>query len=85
MVDLSGNPESGGPIEHGFSNWVFIVPALITATLVGMHTWPAAALQLSFSLNCTIIIKCIKWNDMYSYRCQLQCKDVCIYVINDKN
>ncbi|CAG2162499.1 unnamed protein product [Oppiella nova] len=35
MVDLSGNPESGGPIEHGFSNWVFIVPALITATLVG--------------------------------------------------
>jgi len=35
MVDLSGNAESGGPIEHGFSNWVFVVPALITASLVG--------------------------------------------------
>jgi hypothetical protein len=35
MVDLSGSAESGGPIEHGFSNWVFIVPALITIGLIG--------------------------------------------------
>lgn len=33
MVDLSGGPE--GPIEHGFSNAVFIFPALIVVGLSG--------------------------------------------------
>jgi len=33
MVDLSGGgPE--GPIEHQFSNWVFVLPALITVALI---------------------------------------------------
>lgn len=31
MVDLSGGPE--GPIQHGFSNSVFIVPAIIVVGL----------------------------------------------------
>ncbi|XP_015608275.1 uncharacterized protein LOC107274050 isoform X2 [Cephus cinctus] len=31
MVDLSGGPE--GPIEHGFSNEVFIIPAAIVIGL----------------------------------------------------
>ena len=31
MVDLSGGQD--GPIEHGFSNSVFIVPAIIIITL----------------------------------------------------
>ena len=35
MVDLSGGPDSGGPIEHGFSNWVFVVPAIIIIGLIG--------------------------------------------------
>ena len=33
MVDLGGGPE--GPIEHGFSNKVFILPALIVVSLSG--------------------------------------------------
>ncbi|KAK3930222.1 Protein orai-2 [Frankliniella fusca] len=33
MVDLSGGPE--GPIEHGFSNSVFIVPAIVVIGLTG--------------------------------------------------
>lgn len=33
MVDLSGGQD--GPIEHGFSNSVFIVPAIIFVTLSG--------------------------------------------------
>ncbi|XP_016840467.1 uncharacterized protein LOC100119605 isoform X2 [Nasonia vitripennis] len=31
MVDLSGGPE--GPIEHGFSNGVFVIPAVIVISL----------------------------------------------------
>lgn len=38
MVDLTGGgPE--GPIEHGFNNWVFIVPAIITVTLISFFTY----------------------------------------------
>jgi hypothetical protein len=33
MVDLSG---SGGALEHGFDNKVFIVPAFIIVAIVGM-------------------------------------------------
>ncbi|RWS10545.1 hypothetical protein B4U79_03769 [Dinothrombium tinctorium] len=33
MVDLSGGgPE--GPIEHRFSNWIFVPPAIITVALI---------------------------------------------------
>ncbi|XP_076322827.1 uncharacterized protein LOC143231903 [Tachypleus tridentatus] len=34
MVDISGSGHNG-PIEHGFSNWVFVVPTIITVILVG--------------------------------------------------
>uniref|UniRef100_V5H2N4 Uncharacterized protein n=1 Tax=Ixodes ricinus TaxID=34613 RepID=V5H2N4_IXORI len=38
MVELTGGgPE--GPIEHGFNNWVFIVPAVITVTLISFFTY----------------------------------------------
>jgi hypothetical protein len=33
MVDLSGGPD--GPIEHGFSNSVFIIPGIIILGLSG--------------------------------------------------
>lgn len=33
MVDLSGGPD--GPIEHGFSNSVFVIPGLIIFLLSG--------------------------------------------------
>ena len=32
-MDLSGGPE--GPIEHGFSNGVFVIPAVIVISLSG--------------------------------------------------
>ena len=35
MVELTGNSESFGVISHGFNNWVFLVPALITLPLIG--------------------------------------------------
>ena len=35
MVELTGNSESFGVISHGFNNWVFIVPALVTIPLIG--------------------------------------------------
>lgn len=34
MVDLTGTGPAG-PIEHGFSNWVFILPAVIVIGLMG--------------------------------------------------
>lgn len=34
MVDLGGGPD--GPIEHGFSNTVFIIPGLIIFGLSGI-------------------------------------------------
>ncbi|KAG8192078.1 hypothetical protein JTE90_025341 [Oedothorax gibbosus] len=34
MVDLTGTGPAG-PIEHGFSNWVFILPAVIVVSLMG--------------------------------------------------
>uniref|UniRef100_T1KKL7 Small integral membrane protein 15 n=1 Tax=Tetranychus urticae TaxID=32264 RepID=T1KKL7_TETUR len=37
MVDLSGGPE--GPIEHRFSNWIFVGPAIITIALVGFFAY----------------------------------------------
>lgn len=38
MVDLTGGGPDG-PIEHGFSNWVFILPAIITITLISFFTY----------------------------------------------
>lgn len=38
MVDLTGNGPDG-PIEHGFSNWVFILPAVIVVGLMGFFGW----------------------------------------------
>ena len=41
MVDLSGGPD--GPIEHGFSNSVFIIPGIIILGLSGKFInagWP---------------------------------------------
>lgn len=35
MVDLSGGTD--GPIEHTFSNSVFIVPGIIFVSLSGKH------------------------------------------------
>lgn len=35
MVDLSGGQD--GPIEHGFSNTVFIIPGIIFITLSGKY------------------------------------------------
>ncbi|XP_073980911.1 uncharacterized protein [Rhodnius prolixus] len=37
MVDLSGGPD--GPIEHGFSNSVFIVPGAIIFGLSAFFGW----------------------------------------------
>ncbi|GFT04041.1 hypothetical protein NPIL_165411, partial [Nephila pilipes] len=34
MVDLTGTGPAG-PIEHGFSNWVFVLPAVIVIGLMG--------------------------------------------------
>ncbi|GIY35712.1 hypothetical protein CDAR_185381 [Caerostris darwini] len=34
MVDLTGTGPAG-PIEHGFSNWVFVLPAVIVLGLMG--------------------------------------------------
>lgn len=39
MVELAGNPESHGIIHHGFSDWVFVGPAIIIGCLVGMFTF----------------------------------------------
>ena len=41
MVDLSG---SKGPIEHGFSNGVFVIPAVIVISLSGNEPRPTPAL-----------------------------------------
>lgn len=35
MVDLSGGAD--GPIEHGFSNSVFIIPAIVVVGLSGVY------------------------------------------------
>nr|CAH7719876.1 unnamed protein product [Callosobruchus chinensis] len=35
MVDLGGGQD--GPIEHGFSNTVFIIPGIIFVSLSGEH------------------------------------------------
>lgn len=35
MVDLSGSKD---PFQHGFSNSVFIVPAIVVVGLTGMKT-----------------------------------------------
>lgn len=38
MVDLTGGgPE--GPIEHGFNNWVFVFPGIVTATLISFFAY----------------------------------------------
>lgn len=37
MVDLSGG--SHGPIEHGFNNAVFIVPAVLVVAIVGFFAY----------------------------------------------
>jgi len=36
MVELTGNSESFGVISHGFNNWVFLIPAVVTIPLIGM-------------------------------------------------
>ncbi|XP_074597045.1 uncharacterized protein LOC141852087 isoform X1 [Brevipalpus obovatus] len=44
MVDLSGGHE--GPIEHRFSNWIFVVPGIITIALVGFFTYKLVQAQV---------------------------------------
>jgi hypothetical protein len=36
MVDLNGSPE--GPIGHGFSNGIFVIPAVIVISLSGIYS-----------------------------------------------
>jgi phosphotransferase system glucose/maltose/N-acetylglucosamine-specific IIC component len=38
MVDLSGST-SGGLIEHGFNNYVFLVSGVLVATVVGFFAY----------------------------------------------
>ncbi|XP_077483539.1 uncharacterized protein LOC144093735 [Amblyomma americanum] len=38
MVDLTGGGPDG-PIEHGFSNWVFILPGIIIVSLISFFTY----------------------------------------------
>ncbi|XP_075749728.1 uncharacterized protein LOC119172334 [Rhipicephalus microplus] len=38
MVDLTGGGPDG-PIEHGFSNWVFILPAIIIVSMISFFTY----------------------------------------------
>ena len=35
MVDLTDGGGSGGLLEHGFSNWVFVVAGVLVFGLVG--------------------------------------------------
>jgi len=47
MVDLSGGPD--GPIEHGFSNTVFIIPAIVVIGLAGNNYFIAEKLMVVFN------------------------------------
>ncbi|XP_075678087.1 uncharacterized protein LOC142645539 [Dermatophagoides pteronyssinus] len=39
MVELAGNSESYGIISHGFNNWIFIGPGIITFSLIGFFVY----------------------------------------------
>jgi len=38
MVDLSGG-NSGGPIEHGFNNYIFLFAGLLVFSVVGLFSY----------------------------------------------
>ncbi|XP_076333315.1 uncharacterized protein LOC143237683 [Tachypleus tridentatus] len=57
MVDISGSG-SDGPIEHGFSNWVFVFPTIITATLVGVNVPVQGLLVATWNLSCYEVLVC---------------------------
>jgi len=40
MVDLSGGTQ--GPIEHGFNNAIFIIPAILVVLIVGFSAYKLA-------------------------------------------
>lgn len=47
MVDLSGGQD--GPIEHGFSNSVFIIPGIIITGLAGKFIILSIIYNISYS------------------------------------
>lgn len=67
MVDLSGGPD--GPIEHGFSNTVFIIPGAIIIGLSGIQLFKDLLFILYIFLICysckvTTLHYGVSWYDL---------------------
>lgn len=56
MVDLSGGHD--GPLEHAFSNSVFIVPGIVVISLTGKY-WSWYFIYISNSLPCVFSLKTV--------------------------